>query len=256
MIVEARRDVIVLRGSLAQNEWPTIQAAAKVLLEEHPNGIIIDCSHLTESTPEGAITFRDAVSYIQKHDAKIIVAGLPNSALAVIRGVRAVMSQLPIAATVDDARASLDLGEPAATPSGKRVQIIAVLLIGNWERAMKIACQMADRKRNEVHMVDLLKVSRTIPLATPLPEAEAAARRKLEDAERAVKPYKINTVRHVERVRTVAEGVQRTLSTLQPQTLVVCVGHQNEEAHEIMSEVMPGLLDEPPCEIIYCRLPE
>ncbi|MBI2842304.1 MAG: hypothetical protein HYX78_02780 [Armatimonadetes bacterium] len=256
MIVEARRDVITLRGSLTEDEWPTIHAAAKVLLAEHPSGIIVDCSQLTEVTEAGAKTFLDAVNYIQKHDARIIVAGLPDNALDVIRGVRAVISQLPITPTVEDARASLGLADLAARPAGRARDVVAVLLVGDWERAVDLACRVADRRKHELHIVDLLRVPRTMPLATPLPEAEAMARRKLDDAERAAKSSKIPSVRHVERVRTAAEGAQRILSALKPQMLVVSIARVDEEVVELVNQVMPNLLSNPPCEIIYSRRPK
>ena len=256
MIVEARRDVITLRGSLTEDEWPTIQAAARVLLEEHPRGIIIDCSQLTETTEAGAKTFMDAIRYIQKHDARIIVAGLPDNALEVIRGVRAIASQLPIAPTVDDARASLGLEDLVTAMQDSRLRDIAVLLVGDWEHAMEIACSVADRRRDELHMIDFLRVPRTMPLASPIPEAEAMARRKLDDAERKSKSCKIASVRHVERVRTVAEGMQRVVSLLKPQAIILCISHVDEEVSDLVNQVMPNLLQDPPCEIIYVRLPQ
>jgi hypothetical protein len=255
MIVEARRDVVTLRGPLTENQWPTIQAAARMLLEEHPLGIVIDCSLLTEVTEEGAKTFLDAIRYIQKYDARIIVAGLPESALAVIRSVRAVISQLPAAPTVEDARSSLGLADLSAGTVSKGLKILAVLLVGDWERASQIACQIADRRRDEVHLVDLIKVPRSVPLATPLPEQEAMARRKLDDSERTARNCKLTVVRHVERVRSVAEGMQRMLSTLSPGSLVLCVGKEDEEAHEIM-QVVNNLLSDPPCEMILVRQPQ
>jgi malonyl CoA-acyl carrier protein transacylase len=255
MIVEARRDVITLRGSLAQNEWPTIQAAAKVLLEEYPHGIIIDGSLLTECTEDGTRTFLDAVNYIHKYDARIIVAGLPANALEVIRGVRAVISRLPIAPTVEDARSSLGLEELTKKSDARGLRVIAVLLVGNWNRAVEVGCQVAERRRDEIHLIDLLRVPRNMPLAAPMPEAEALARRELDDAERAVKRCKITSVRHVERVRTLAEGVQHVLSVLRPGMLILSVQDTNEESHELMNQVMPNLLAEPPCEIIYIRRP-
>jgi anti-anti-sigma regulatory factor len=255
MIVEARRDAIILRGSLTDNEWPTIQAAARLLMEEHGKGIIIDCSQLSEVTEAGAKTFLDAIRYIQKHDARIVVAGLPESAMQVIRSLRAVASQLPVAPSVDAARASLGLEDLTMAAGNARLKDIAVLLVGNWERAIEIACSIADRRRDEIHLVDLVKVPRTMPLASPLPEAEALARRKLDDAERSVRSCKVTTVRHAERVRTVAEGMQRVLHLLKPQVLIVSIGHVDEEVADLANQVMPALLSDPPCEIIYDRTP-
>lgn len=254
MIVEARRDVITLRGSLTENQWPTIQAAAKLLLEEHPRGIIIDCSQLSEVTETGAKTFHDAINYIQHYDAKIIVAGLPDSAVKVIRGVRAVMSQLPIAPTVDDARASLGLDDLTTQPTTGGLRTLAVLLVGDWGHAMRTACLIADRRQDEVHMIDFLKIPRSMPLHTPIPEAEAMARRKLEDSDRLARQCKVRTVRHVERVRSIAEGLQRVVSTLKPAMLILSIGHVDESTSELVNQVMPNLLSDPPCEIHYSRL--
>jgi anti-anti-sigma regulatory factor len=258
MIVEARRDVITLRGSLNENEWPTIQAAARILLEEYPKGIIIDCSRLSEVTEAGAKTFLDAINYIQKHEAKIIVAGLPENAVDVIKSVRAVMSQLPIAPSVEAARASLGLEDLTASmkPARSGSRVIAVILIGDWERAMQIACSLGDRKRDEIHMIDLLRVPRAMPLATPMPEEEAAARRKLDDSERMAKQCKLKSVRHVERVRILAEGFQRVQSMLQPDKLIVAISKVTDDNTELVNTVMPGMLGNPPCEIIYVRRPE
>jgi anti-anti-sigma regulatory factor len=258
MIVEARRDVITLRGSLTDNEWPTIQAAARILLEEYPKGIIIDCSRLSEVTEAGAKTFLDAINYIQRYDAKIIVAGLPQNAIDVIRSVRAVMSQLPIAPTVEAARASLGLEDLTTSmkPTQTGARIIAVILVGDWEKAMQIACSVGDRRRDEIHMIDMLKVPRSMPLATPLPEDEAAARRKLDDSERMAKQCRLKSVRHVERVRILAEGLQRVQSMLQPEKLIVAISKVTDDNTELVNTVMPGLLGNPPCEIIYVRRPE
>jgi len=256
MIVESRRDVITLRGSLAGNEWPTIQAAAKLMLDQYPKGIIIDCSRLTEVTEAGAKTFLDAINYIQKQDARIIVAGLPESALEVIRRVRAVVSQLPITPTVEDARASLGLEELSAATPESALPAVAVLLVGDWLRAVQIGCQAADRRRHEVHLVEFLRVPRTMPLATPLPEQEAMARRKLDDAERAARGFKVRTVRQVERVRTVAEGLLRLLGLLKPHILILSISHVTDDTSELVNQVMPSLLSNPPCEIIYIREPD
>lgn len=255
MIVEARRDVITLRGALTDDQWPSIQAAARILLDEHPQGIIIDCSQLTEVTEAGARTFLDAIRYIQKYDARIIVAGLSEDAQEVLRNVRAVLSQLPTAPTVEDARASLGLGDLGTNVQvAKGLRPVVVLLIGDWQRAAQISCQIADRRRDEVHLVEIIKVPRSMPLATPLPEAEAMARRQLDDSERVAKSCRINVVRHVERSRSIAEGIQRVLTTLKPATLVICVTQSDEEGHEVI-QLMPNLLAEPPCEIIYVRKP-
>ncbi len=252
MIVEARRDVVTLRGSLTSNQWPTIRAAAILLLEEHPKGIIIDCSRLKEITEAGAKTFLDGITYIQHYNAQIIVAGLPDSALNVIQNVRAVVSQLPIAPSIEAARASLGLEylaeEPVVEEKGNAV---AVLLAGDWGRAVQIACQVSNRHTDVIHLIDILKVPRVKPLATPMPEEEAAARRRLDDAENAAKESKLRVVQHVDRARELSDGVQRIIKSIKPVRIVACGGSEDEETRELMSDVMPPLLSDPPCEVVY-----
>src|SRR2546423_14865634 len=110
MIVACKDDVVHLSGSLHKNQWLTIKAAAKLLLQQHPQGILIDCSGLTDISEDGAKTFLEAMKDIQGEGARIIVVNLPEQILEVIRSVPGVRSQLPIARTIEEARASFRLG--------------------------------------------------------------------------------------------------------------------------------------------------
>ncbi|MEN6371343.1 MAG: hypothetical protein ABFD64_04945 [Armatimonadota bacterium] len=256
MIVEARRDVITLRGVLSENEWPAIQTAAKLLIEEHPRGIIIDCSQLTEITEEGAKTFLDGINYIQKQDANIIVVGLPPNALGVVKRIRSVVSQLPIAPTIEDARTSLGLEDLDAVPVSGKAHIGLVLLLGDWQRAADVACRLADRRKDQIHVVDVLKVPRTMPLATPLPEAEAMTRRKLDDADVIARRHKFKLFKHVERARTLGEGIQKIFTAVKPEVFIVCIASVSDDTAELVNQVMPSMLANPPCEVIYISHPD
>src|SRR5438105_798543 len=109
MIIEARGDVVTLRGKLARNQWQNIKAAANHLLENHPHGIIIDCSHIEAATQEGIETFVDARLDIEAQGARIMLAGVPPFVLDGMRAVPGASSQLPVAHSVEEARASLVL---------------------------------------------------------------------------------------------------------------------------------------------------
>ena len=165
MIIEAREDTITLRGSLKSNIWAAIQAAAALLLENHPTGIIIDCSLLTHISPKGAETFADAFKYIQEHDARIVLAGLSKEMIEIGKEVPGVRSQISMAATVEEARASIKLEE--IVPERGRAKIAAVVpMLGNWRRAVYIADKLARGENSEVHLVDLIKVPRSLPIGT------------------------------------------------------------------------------------------
>ncbi len=201
MIIEARDDTITLRGEVKSNIWPAIQAAAALLLENHPTGIILDGSAITKITSKGAETFADAFEYIAAQNARIMVVGLSDEMLEIGRTVPGVRSQLPIASTVEEARASLELAE--VTPRrGKARTASIVPILGNWHRAVYFADKLAVGENCEIHLVDLIKVPRTLPIGSPLPEREAAGQKRLEDAQELVRKTGLKSFTHVEKVRS------------------------------------------------------
>src|SRR5947209_19925430 len=120
MIIETKDDVVRLSGSLARNQWMTIKAAANLLLTNHPEGIIVDCSHLEGISEDGAKTFLEATRDIEATKSPILVVSLPQQVLAVCKTVPGVRSQLPIADTIEEARASLRMANRPASLRDKR----------------------------------------------------------------------------------------------------------------------------------------
>lgn len=204
MIIEAREDTITLRGEVKSNIWPAIQAAAALLLENHPTGIILDCSALSKVTAKGAETFQDAFGYIAAQNARIMVVGLTEEMLAIGQSVPGFRSQLPIAATVDEARASLAISE--TTPHRGKARTAGVVpMLGNWRRSLYLADKLAIGESCEMHMVDLIRVPRTLPIGSPMPEREAAGQVRLAEAQGLVRKTRLKGFSHVERVRSKAQ---------------------------------------------------
>ncbi len=201
MIIEAREDTITLRGEVKTNIWPAIQAAAAVLLENHPKGIIIDCSGLSKITAKGAETFQDAFTFIASQNARIVVSGLTDEMVAIGQSVPGFRSQLPIAASVEEARASLELSE--VTPHRGKARVAGVVpMLGNWRRSVYLADRLAVGENCEIHLVDLIRVPRTLPVGSPMPEREAAGQDRLAEAQGIVRKTGLKSFSHVERVRT------------------------------------------------------
>ena len=206
MIIEAREDTITLTGLISGNIWPAIQAAAAMLLKEHPTGIIIDCTYIDGITQEGGETFADAFSYIASHNARIVVAGLAHEQLETIREVPGVRSQLPLAVNVEEARASFKLEELKLERGRARIAAV-VPMMGNWQRAVFHADRLALGENCEIHLLDLIKVPRTLPLGTPLTEREEAGQARLRAAEALVKETRLKSYVHVRRVRSNSGGL-------------------------------------------------
>jgi len=203
MIIEARDDTITLRGEVKSNIWPAVQAAAALLLDNHPTGIILDCSGLSRITSKGAETFEDAFAFIASQNARIVVVGLTEEMLAIGRTVPGFRSQLPIAATIEEARASLELGE--LTPQRGRARTAGVVpMLGNWRRAVYFADKLAIGESCEMHLVDLIRVPRTLPIGSPMHEREVAGQARLAEAQGLVRKTGLKSYSHVERVRSKA----------------------------------------------------
>ena len=248
MIIEAREDTITLRGTIKANIWPAIQAAAALLLENHPTGIIIDGSAVTKITPRGAETFADAFDYIGAHNARIVVAGLSHELLEAGKTVPGVHSQLPLADTVEEARASLALEE--VTPRrGKARSAAVVPIVGNWRRAVNLADSLAMGESCEIHLVDLIKVPRTLPIGTPLPEREAQGKERAEAAMSVVRETGIKGFSHVERVRAESTGLAHFIDELRADFAVVSIDRAGRTDPHIEQPEAMSFFETANCEI-------
>ena len=203
MIVESYEDVIVLTGALRSNFWETIHTAISLTLKRHPTGVIIDCSGITEITEDGAETFHDAIDYVNEHDrARIVVAAVPPHVLEVLRSVPEVRSQLPIAATVEDARLSLDLlVESGDDPKKKRRKdqevrqydrTIVAVLSGDEsdEDLLHVVKEFVSTQPAKVFLLFPIIVPRNLPLQAPMPELEQRAVKSIESAKAKMLEYK------------------------------------------------------------------
>lgn len=261
MIIEARDDLVMLEGSLDKNLWPTIQAAANLLLRQNTQGIIIDGSALTGCSPAGAETFRDAMDYIERYRARIVVCQLPENVMEVVRAVPGVRSRLPIAATLEDARNSLRLartGTGQALGSGARAlqDILVPLLQGDTpETATMLACRLAGGQKTQVHLAYIFEVPRQLPINAPLPEEESQAAQTLESAENWVRREGLKPLTRVARARDVGEEIVHQAGLLNASIIVLSCGAAGPPCEDFMTRVGRPVLDHAPCEVILSKLP-
>lgn len=247
MIVTTRDDVVRLSGALVKNQWFTIKAAANVLLQSHPQGIIINCAEMTHVSEEGAKTFLEAIKDIQAAGARIIVSNLPQEVMDVLRSVPGVRSQLPVAATEEEARRSLLLSgaAPGAGVERQVVEggIVVPILPGlDIDYALVTAGRLARETRAAVHVVYLLEIARHLPLSAPLLEEEASARATLDQTAQQARKQHLQVATHLERVRDPNEGLLQLLKSYHAGYVVlgVAIDHSAEEfsLHEMANTVM------------------
>ncbi len=217
MIVESYEDVILLSGALRSNFWDTIHTAISLTLRRHPTGVIIDCSGISECTPAGAETFRDAMQFLERHDARVIVAAVPVPVLDVLKSVPEVRSQLAVAESVEAARRSLDLlvepekkkGKPPRERLGKVVLFITAE--GLCAEAYDLAEQTADALHAEIVLAYVVVVPRDLPIQAPLPSQEEAAVKALEAAKAELAKRQVACSAVLERGRDSGTALQQVM---------------------------------------------
>ena len=265
MIIQTKEDIVTLSGSLNKNLWMTIRAAANLLLTKHPEGLIIDCVGLTDISENGAKTFLEAMRDIEGAHSRIMVVNLPRQVLQVCKTVPGVRSQLPIADSIEEARASLGMITQGvtekksfmATESAKTGRVIVVPLLTDLDLTYgaTLAARIAQREPAEVRLVSFIEVPRSQPLNSPLLEEEQVARLVLDQAVQSAKKLGVTPSAMVERVRDSSDGILATIKNCNADMVVI--GAVNEplgaEGHDLFHEIVDCLLHRAPCEVIIGR---
>jgi anti-anti-sigma regulatory factor len=262
MIVESYEDVIVLSGALRSNFWETIHTAISLLLKRHPSGVIIDCSGITECTADGAETFRDAMEYIEDHDARIIVAAVPKAIMEVIKSVPHVRSQLAVAPSVDVARKSLDLlvedeeGKTKKKPQSSLPKILVCLATGTGDEsddaAMRLASLLATAVGTEIILVCVLIVPRELPLQAPLAKQEESTGRAIGRAHAFYDGKNQLYEARVERGRDIASTLAGVMDEVAVSHVVLPLNDDEKES-EGNARLIKSVLGKLNSEVVFVR---
>lgn len=258
MIVESYEDVVILTGALRSNFWETIHTAVSLILKRHPEGVIIDCSNLTECTPEGAETFHDAMDFINANEGRVIVAAVPDAVMEVLKTVPEVRSQLPIAATIEQARSSLNL---IAKPDGKKrkrdvtgLRKLLVCLVGkpSDSQAISTAISLANDGGIEVILVFAILMPRELPLQAPMPKEEEAAAKAFSSAVKAFEETEIPVSERVERARDLASAIEMVQEEIALSGVVVGLPPEDETPDQTI-KLVRSVLSKVTAPIVFTR---
>ncbi|MBS1714097.1 MAG: hypothetical protein JST30_07135 [Armatimonadetes bacterium] len=232
MIVESYDDVVVLSGPLRSNFWDTIHTAISLTLRRHPTGVIVDCSGITALTPEGAETFHDAIRFVKSHEqARIVVAAVPPAVMEVFREVPEVRSQLPVAATVEEARRSLDLlvkeedhGKKRKKESFKEFDrnILAVISGDSSDAHMfKVLEELIEAVPAKVVLLCPILIPRELPVTAPMPKEEEFAASALEHGRRRMSEHGTACEIRLERTRDIPTIIQEVSAEVDAAHVIV-----------------------------------
>lgn len=268
MIIEARDDRVSLSGSLQKNLWPSIQAVAHLLLRQNPDGILIDAAHITDCSAAGAKTFLDALEYIDRYHARIVLCAVPEAVMTVLRSVPGVRSQVPIAETCEAGRASLEVasmmrkserrnprGRDASKPSNILVPILPGL--ASVREALGLAEALGrlvvgpDRgvktTEPEIHLAFITIVPRTLPLNAPMAQEEEDTRKLVEEAASLSEATHLQVKSEIARTRDAAEEIVSLATSLQAGKIVLVM------PKERIPELIRTVLQNSPCEVVVKR---
>lgn len=228
MIVESFEDVIHLSGALQSNFWDTVHTAISLTLKRHPSGVIIDCSGITSCTPEGAETFQDIQIYIQEHEARVICVGVPDNVMEVLKATPEVRSQLPLAASVEEARHSLDLlvttleKKKRSAPTEELPRIV-LYVTGDARdiQGLEAGKRMALGTGSEIVLAHVIVVPRELPIQSPLAKEEEQALAALKAAQTFMAARHVPHKIILERGREIATTLEAILDEQKGSTLLV-----------------------------------
>jgi nucleotide-binding universal stress UspA family protein len=151
----------------------------------------------------------------------------------------------PVSAEVAKARRSLDVA---------RVILVATIKADYSERAVELACRLAQEQRAEVLLVYVIEVPRTLPLGAPLEEAEQEAKAALETAKAVVALHNLPVSSLVQRAREAGDGIITAAKDHRADLIVVGIGPHRGGRH-LWGGTSETLLHRAPCEVIFDKLP-
>jgi len=279
MIIDVRGDVVTLSGRLERNLWPAIQAPANLLLRQHPSGILIDATDLHMCTQEGVKTFVDAITYIERYRARIVLCNVPPIVEEVIKTVPGARSRVAIAPDQESGRASLVLAQRqrdknrikwVAEAEHRQILVPLIPAMSTTREALGLSKVLAGSRPLEdtadtsvqtkgkkptslIHLAFFIEVPRSMPLSAPFPEEEDHARRLLTEAESIAAKNGLRVRSHIVRARNTAEEIIEQATTLNINTIILSLPASSEEERVPIQQLVRHVLEHSPCEVILKR---
>jgi len=115
------------------------------------------------------------------------------------------------------------------------------------EEMVATAVKLASKRRRGIHIHSLLTVPTHLPLDAPLPEREAAAQSKVEQA-KLIGGQRVTG--HVERVRPAQAGYSIAEEARLIDAAAVVIGLRYREGRPLYDKTLQTVLGERPCRVI------
>jgi nucleotide-binding universal stress UspA family protein len=151
----------------------------------------------------------------------------------------------PVGAEVAKARRSLDVA---------RLILVPTTGVRYSQRAVELACRLAEEHGAEILLVYVIEVPRTLQLDVSLPPAEENARHALETAREVVQLHNLPVRTLVQRARAAGDGIISAAEDHEADLIVM--GILGGRYGHVWGRTAEALLHRAPCEVIFDKLPE
>jgi nucleotide-binding universal stress UspA family protein len=122
------------------------------------------------------------------------------------------------------------------------------------ERAIDLACRLGLDQKAEIYLVNVIEVSRTLPLDASMPEAEAKANDIIRRAEEIVSLRGLPAKGEVRRGRVAGEEIIRMAKEREADMIVMGIRSTIRMAQEIFGHTCDLVTRRAPCEVIVDKL--
>lgn len=122
------------------------------------------------------------------------------------------------------------------------------------ERGIELACRLGEEQKAEIYLINVIEVSRTLPLEAPMPVAEGRAQEIIKEGETIVTLRGLPARGEVRRGRVAGEEIIRAAKDLEADLIVMGIRSEIRMAQEILGRTSDLVLRRAPCEVILDKL--
>ncbi len=150
---------------------------------------------------------------------------------------------------------SLDVARAVYSIRGVRRILVPIMDRFYSERAVELACRLAQGQPTKVVLVNIIEVPRTMPLAIPLPVLERSGEKAIADGLTIVKRHGLIGESTTVRTREVGEGIVRAAVDYDADLVVVGVRGDRGMIESMFAKATSLLLRRAPCEVLVDFVP-
>ena len=121
-------------------------------------------------------------------------------------------------------------------------------------RGIELACRLGEEQKAEIYLINVIEVPRTLPMAAPLPVAEAKAQEVLKQGEAIITLRGLQAKAEVRRGRVAGEEIIRAAKDWDAEMIVMGIRSQIRMAQEILGRTSDLVLRRAHCEVVLEKL--